>query len=361
MKKFLSGRQTFFVCIACILGPGIFSSANICTKYLSTSMWIAPLLCSLVFFVPAFLLCRLSRSHQCSIYEYTKNLFGRFSPVLSLPFSVFYLIFSALLLSYYSHIISMWILPDTDYRLICAFICIICFYALTSSFTNTSRLITITVFLSSIAVITVRISMIMSGDIANLLPIYDNETVSNGFAAAFSGLFPFFFGTGILAIMPCSKKSFPSADSSFAAIITSGLILILVSYACMSTIGPLQTGMYEDAMILAMKAFDISQITFIQRADIIFIVTWSFLILSSISLVVFIPHAHIVKVFDKKHHTLARLFLCILIFLIAVIFGDMDSALYAVSRLCLTYGVFVLFIIPAILLIFTEVRRYEKK
>lgn len=362
MKSFVHNRHVFFVCLISLFGFGIFSAANISAKSLSTSAWIAPAVCAIVFTFPALILSRLSSKYENSnIYEYSTLAAGRIGVALSFVFSLFYLLFCALMLSYYAHIISMWILPNTSFRFICAFIAVICFYALSCGFTSVTRLISMIGFLALCAVIIVRIVMIFSGDMTNLLPAIDTETLNEGFGDAFWGCLPFFFGVGTLAVIPRPKGVKSSFAGSLVAIISAGALLILVTAACMAMIGPLQTGMYEDAMVLAMKAFDISYVTFIQRADIIFIITWSLLILSSICCIIYVPYLHAEILFSKKKNTLVRFCMCLLIFIIANIPSDMTHALSLITSLCKYAGIFVIFIIPLIILIFPEVRRHAKK
>ncbi len=362
MKSFVHNRHIFFVCLISIFGFGIFSVANISAKSLSTSFWSAICVCALVFLLPAAVFSMLSRRYEDSnIYDYSTLAAGGIGKVLSFIFALFYLVFSALMLSYYSHIISMWILPNTSFRLICAFIAIVCFYALSCGLESVTRLVSLIGFFAVAAVIIVRIVMIFSGDLTNLLPIFSPETLKSGFADAFSDCLPFFFGIGTLAVIRLPKDAKSSFAGALLAITVATALMILVSAACMTMIGPLQAGMYEDAMVLAMKAFDISYVTFIQRADIIFIITWSLLILSSICCVVYIPHMYTKKLFNEKRSTLVRFCMCLLIFLIANIPADMTDALGIIATFCRTFGIFALFIIPLIILIFSEVRRHAKK
>ena len=362
MKSFTYNRHVFFVCLISMLGFGIFSFANTGAKFLSTSSWITPLACAALFSFPAVILSILSvRYENCTIFEYAPICAGKTGKVLSIIFSLFYLIFSALMLSYYSHIISMWILPDTNFRLLLAFIIIICFYALSVGFSNVARVVAMLGFISVLVVIFIRIVMIFSGDLTNLLPAIDTETIKKGFSSSFFQTMPFFFGIGALSVIPRPSSSKSPLPGALFSIVSVAVLMILISSACMAIIGPLQTGLYEDAMVVAMKAFDVSYITFIQRADIIFIITWSLLILSSACCIIYIPYSHVKAVFAKKNPVFVRLGMCAVIFLSALIPSDITHALNLISLFCIRAGVFALFIIPSVLLIFSEVRRHEKK
>lgn len=362
MKGFASGRHIFFVCITTIFGFGIFSAANLSTKYLSTSYWLALCACVALSLVPTVIFSVLARRYsQKTLYDYSPMLLGRVGHLLSFAFSLFYLIFSGLVISYYSHIVAMWILPNTDFRVICAVSVLICLYSLVRGFEGTVSLCSLLGVFAVITVIFIRILMLFSGDLTNILPFFDEITAKNGLKNSLFGCFPFFLGCGTLAIMPCQAQSKSNIIWAVLGVSVSGALLILVCSACIAMLGPLQTGLYTDAMVLAMKAFDISHITFIQRADIIFIITWSMLILSSSCCFMHIPYLYAKKLFGKGRCGAVGAVICAAVFCISLIPHDMDSALALIGKLGNSFGIFTAFVIPAVMLIRSEVLRHAEK
>lgn len=362
MKSLVYDRQIFFMCLISVLGFGIFSTANTAAASLSTGAWLAVLTDSCLFAVSTAVFCRLAKRHEGdTLYDYSPKAAGTVGKVFSAVFALFYLSFAGLAVSYFSHIVSMWILPNTSFRLIAAFIVLICAAALLQSFTSTIRLTGFLGVITVITVIVIRLVMVFCGDTSNLLPIAEHDVLQSGFIHGAISCATFFFGTGILAIIPQSSLNKHSIRAGILGVLCAGAVLILVCEACISMLGPVQTGMYPDAMAVSMKAFDISRVTFIQRADIIFIITWTLLILPAACCICYIPYVYIRKKLpESKGSPIATTVVCALVFIIANTAKSMADALSYISLLCRTAGVAAVFIIPAILLILSEVRKHEK-
>ena len=208
------------------------------------------------------------------------------------------------LISYFSHVVETWIPPHTDYRLIAAFITLICAYAISKDFTSLIRLVSFVGTLCVLAVLTVRLLMVFSSDTNNLLPLAEPQVLVSGIAEATGRLFAFFFCIGTLAIVPQGKRNKGSMLVVLLSVVCAALLLALVCAACIAVLGVPQTALYKDAMVLAMKTFDLSRSSFIQRADIIFIITWTLLILSAVCSVCYIPFVFIK---NKRMRVRARL------------------------------------------------------
>lgn len=360
MKAFVNNRQIFFMCLICTLGFGIFGIASICAQHLSTSGWILPIVCAVIFLIPSISLCCLAKNHKGdTLFDYAPALIGRLGNLFSFLYALFYLIFSSLMLSYLAHIVSLWILPYTSFRAILFFMVLICMYALFSDFTSVIRLVGFIGTLCAIASLLIRIAMITNGESANVFPLFDIEYVSEGLAPSVWEGIVFFFGMGILAVIPQSSLNSKSVLYVSLSLCVCAALMILIFYSCISMIGPLQTGLYKDAVVLAMKSFDISKVTFIQRADILFIIVWSFLILCAVCSAVYIPGLYVQRNFAFLPR-ISKLCLCAVIFSLSNIPSSMVQALYITNICCRFFGIFAVFIIPIILLAVSEVKKHEK-
>ncbi len=362
MRTPVSTRQIFIVSLVSVIGFGIFATSSIGASYMSTGAWISILCAGIIFARPAIFLTTLSRKHDGdTIFSYSQKIVGNLAGKLfSAIYAVFYLLFCAFALSYFSHIVSMWILPNTSFRFIAIFIVLVCAYALSRGFTSVIRLVSFLGTLVVFTVIIIRIIMIFSGDAINLLPIFEKEVVIKGFIKGTSAVSVFFFGVGVLGIIPHNKNAKGSVFASMGGVLVSSLVLILVCLSCFSMLGPLRTGMYFDAVALSMKAFDISRVTFIQRADIIFIITWALLMLCAICLISHIPYAYIKALLPKNKKSLGEIAVCVPVFIIAALLPNMEYAVDYLNILCMTLGIGALFIIPLILFV-AEVRNEKKK
>lgn len=363
MKAFAHNRQIFILCLVPVLGFGIFSVANTSVRYLSTSAWISVLAAAVLILPAALMLCALAKRYPGqTLMEYAPKAVGvAAGKTLALLYSLFFLTFGGLLVSYFSHVVQAWILPHTDYRFVAAFICLICAYALTKDFTSIVRLISFIGVISVAAVLLIRILMVFEGDKNNLLPFVEPEVLLAGFYDAARRMFSFFFCVGLLAVVPQRKENKHTMLVVTLAILAAAVILILVCAACISILGVPQTALYKDAMVLAMKTFDISRATFIQRSDVIFIVTWTMLILCTICGVCYVPFTFIKTLEKKRQRGGVGVLVSVLLFVIAIVPSDYANALAIINWICPTFGVAALYGIPLILLIASGVRKHEKR
>lgn len=364
MKAFVHNRQIFFICLVPILGFGMFSTANTAVRYVSTSAWAAVLGAALLVLPAAVMLCVLAKRYPGdTIMEYAPKVAGKTAGnVLTAVYALFYLVFGGLLIAYFSHIVEAWVLPFTDYRLIAVFISLICVYALSKDFISLVRLVSFIGLLCVVAVVIMRILMIFSGDTSNLLPLWEPQAVKTGLLPSMSRIFAFFCCVGTLAVIPQNKSNKGSIIVVVSAILGAALLLAVVCAACISVLGVPQTALYKDAMVLAMKTFDISRSVFIQQADIVFIAAWALLILSAVCSVCYVPFSWIK---EKTSQSAARkagtASLSAALFIISIIPAEFAAALHLLYIVCLTLGILALFAVPLIILILSEVSRREKK
>ena len=113
--------------------------------------------------------------------------------------------------------------------------------------------------------------------------------------------------------------------------------------------------------MLSVKAFDISSVSFIQRADIIFIITWTLLVLNGVCSICHIPYVYVKRILPNVKEYMKIIVVAILIFIVASLPFDAQSALLYINIWCKTLGVFVLFIMPVIIFAFSGVRHEKKK
>ncbi|MBE7026285.1 MAG: hypothetical protein E7410_01770 [Ruminococcaceae bacterium] len=362
MKENVKGRQIFFALLSTMLGGGIFTVPYVASRYMSTGAWISISFAASIFIIPMLLLSYSSKKYDgATLFEYSKIVLGkRTGEIYSFVFALFYLVFTALFISYFSHIVCSWILPDTSFHLVCAFIVFVCAYALSKGFIATLRLVSFVGIITVLAVVAMRFSMVFSGDIRGLFPLVEFGVVKKGFLDATVSVAVFFFGTGILAIIPHTKEQ-KRGFWVVSAISVGALLLILVCASCFCILGPLRTSLYPEAALLSVKAFDISSVSFIQRADIIFIITWTLLVLNGVCGICHIPYVYVKSIFLNVKEKIKILCICILIFAVAAVPYDAQCALWYINIWCKTLGFFVLFVMPTVIFALSGVRHEKKK
>ena len=106
MKESVKGRQIFFALLSTVLGGGIFAVPHIASKYMSTGAWISIIFLAIIFLVPTSVLSFVSKKNEnATLFDYSKKILGKqVGEVYSAVFAVFYLVFTALFISYFSPI-----------------------------------------------------------------------------------------------------------------------------------------------------------------------------------------------------------------------------------------------------------------
>lgn len=293
MEEKHTGVLFCILCCVGMLGLGLFSLPTAAAYFGSTFFWGYILLGAGIAFAAVLLFCAAFEKTVC---ETCRTLFPRVGRLLSLLYAVSYTAVSAFLFAYYAYTVQNWFLDGVPRVFIALFLIAVCLHTATKSGRDAERLVGFIGVFVLLTVLVMRLVMLFSGDMRNLMPVFETEQLAQlpGGAVFISG---FFVLVGLLGIWHAPRRV--KLCSGSAAVLLSALLFILAAAGCISVLGPVQTARHLNSTVLAMKNLNLSKMDFLQRGDIVFIVTWSFLIPGAGTLSCRIPYRTVCEVFPK--------------------------------------------------------------
>lgn len=363
MNRDLNFGRMLILTMVPIVGFGIFDVANLSARAASTTAWLAIVLAGVLILPSVFMLNYLSRHHEgMEITAYAQKILGKHGGhIVSYLYLLFYTIFFGFLVSYFSYIVKLWILPDVNLHLIAAFLIIVCMLTASKDFTSVLRLVCFVSILAILAMVVMRTAMFfIKGDLNRILPLFEAERLNMTFVRGVLKIFPFFFGVGVLAVIPQKRKR-GASGGTYLAVGVAVLLLILAASACISLIGVKQTAIYRDAMVMSMKQLNFARLNFTQRTDILFIITWTAFILCASAVMSYIPKTIFIRLHENADRPLFYLIYALLLFLLSLIPQSLEQVMDLIWKCCMTLGVLALFVLPLLLIIVMGVKTHGKR
>lgn len=285
MKISKRGIALFLSCCTGLLGLGLFSLPTAAAYFGSTVYWLY-LLCAMLLALLAAAL--FSAAFPDTFAKTCQTCFPKFAKLLSIAYMLFCTLTTALLFAYYAHTVQGWFLDMVPRAGIALFLILICLLTAAKPLRTILCLVGVCAAFVLPTILIMRCIMLFSGDVRNLLPLWESAQLKNLpdgilFMAGFFAL-PSIVGS---LRLPKRTKFFASGG----AIIFCFALFCLATAACISILGPTQAARHLSSTVLAMKNLRLTKLDFFRRADMIFILTWSVLILSAGSLSAHIPFA----------------------------------------------------------------------
>ena len=348
-------QKDILLCIQCgvgILGFGLFSLPTAAVYFGSNFFWGYIALAAAIALAGVLLFCTVFEE---TVYETCKAVVPRHSTWISILYAFLYTAVTAFLFSYYAHTVQNWFLDGVPRFLIALFLAAVSLYTAAKPAQDSARLIGFVGVFVLLTVVVMRFVMLFSGDVRNLMPMFEMENAMQlpGGVLFLSG---FFVLVGLLGIFRMPRKR--KRRSGAAAVVFAAFLFILAAAGCISVRGPVQTAQYLDSTVLAMKNLNLSKMDFLQRGDLVFIVTWSFLILCTSTLSCQIPYRTVCAVFPhvKRGWLYGSFFL--LYVLCAAVVPSEELALVLLVYTSVGTGAVILIILPVVLLL---VKRRKKR
>ncbi len=342
-KKY--GALLFFACTSGILGLGLFSLPTAAAHFGSTFFW-GILLGGMLVALAANTLFTLAFP-DTFVQVCSAQL-----PKVAKPLCALYLLFctlvAALLFSYYAHTVQGWFLDGVPLAPIALFLIVICLSTAAKSVKTILRLISLTTVFVLVATVIMRSVLLASGDMRNLLPLFEGARLPAlpGGSLFLSGFFVLLYVSSSIKLPKRTKLL-----ASSGAIVLSSFIFILATAGCMSVLGPLQTAEHLNSTVLAMKTLSLSALDFFQRGDLIFIFTWTVLMLSAGTLAAHLPYAALRELYPNIKPPWLLVVFFVLYAAAAFIIPSEESALLLLTYTALLGGSIFFVALPILLLI----------
>jgi len=337
------GIQLFFICCCGILGVGLFSVPTAAAYFGQTFYW-GHLLLGGTLAVAPILFCSLV-SDRALPKAYMTH-FPTTGKWLCVAHAAVYAALTACLLAYYTHTLRGWFLDGVPRFLTALFLCAICVFAAAKPMRTLFRTVSFLTVFVLLAVLSMRIVMLFCGDTRNLLPLCEQayvRTLPQGVAF----LAPFFIFSGVLTAVDAPKRT--KVWAGLFSVVACTLLLILASAACISILGPIQTAHNLNSSVLAMKNLNLSAMDFFQRGDLVFILTWSMLILCTGALGAHLPLQALHAAFPRAKRSAFALALFLVCLWSALVLPSEEAALQLLQNTAQFGGCIVLILLPTVL------------
>ncbi len=279
----LRGVSVFLMCCIGMLGAGLFALPTAATHFAGTFYWGPILAAGAVSLAAVLLFGGVSEETFCDACIKILPRTGRW---LAWGYVAVYTAVAALLLAYFSATVQNWFLDGVPRWFTALFLNMVCLYTATKPTKTIVRLLAFLGVFLLLTVTVMRFVLLFSGDIRNLLPLTEGFSPVR-MPGAIGFVFGFFVLSGVIGILEVKQKTKQTAAAW--AVGVSTLVFILATAGCISVLGSNQTARHLDSAVLAMKNLNLSKTDFLQRGDMVFIVSWSFLVPSAGTLAAHIP------------------------------------------------------------------------
>ncbi len=343
MKNIKNAVGLFAVCCISILGIGLFSLPTAGAHFGSTFYW-GYLLAGGLLVLCGVLLCTAKRTAVgYAAFQKSHPKGARF---LSILYILFYTAIAAFIFAYYTHTVQGWFLNSVQRFFLALFLVAVCLTIAAKPQKTLLRLLGFLAWFVLFAVSAMRLVMLLQGDVRHLQPFFEAETTTSLpsgtlFIAAFFVL---------LGFLPCTTENRRiKRIAAGSAVLVCTALFICATAGCISLLGPWQTAQYLNSTVLAMKSLQPAQTDLLQRADLVFILTWSVLLLCAGALCAHIPLHHLFKAYPKlKSGWLCAAF-GVVYTITALCVPSEENALLCLIYTAMPGGILFFFLLPLLL------------
>ncbi len=339
----MRGISVFLMCCVGMLGAGLFALPAAATYFAATFYWGVILTAGAVALAAALLFGGVGDQTFC---DACIKILPRGGRLLAWIYVSVYAAVAAFLLVYFSVTVQHWFLNGSSRLFTALFLNAICLYTAAKPTKTLVRLLAFLGVFLLLTIVVMRFVLLFSGDLRNLLPLTEGFS-SARFPGAVGFIFAFFVSIGSIGVLEVKKKA--KQRASAWAVVVSTAIFILATAGCISMLGSNQTAKYMDSAVLAMKNLNLAKTDFLQRGDMVFIVTWSFLVPSAGALAAHIPVQGIIRLCPSVKRRWLLPMLYVLFCIAALALCTQEAALVCLVYTSAIGGAVVLIIFPLVL------------
>lgn len=359
MKK-ITRNQLFFVVLQTQVGVGILSLPHTLFAASKQDSWISLIVAGILIQFFIFIIWKLgSRFPNKTIFEITDLLLGKFlGKVISIAYICYFLAVSSLILSLFSSLISIWILPNTPFWIVILLMVLTGVYISLGDLRVIGRFFTI-VSVLYIVVIFLLIATLLKGiNIAYILPVGGAGLVPilMGSKEAFLSmwgfeillvLFPYVLGT--------SRQIFKKMSLVNLALVLFYLFIVI---SCLVLFSPPQMKLIPQPVLYALKTLTFN---FISRLDLLFLSIWIVSVATSYMMYLFLASHGLQQLRKKKKRNKFVVIMGILSFAISVLPGENLLKIQKFSTIVTQSGIIFAMGLPVLLLLISLILRKKEE
>jgi spore germination protein (amino acid permease) len=358
MEKQVSNRQIFFITFVILTGFTVIELPKTMANSAGTGAWIDILIATIVFSLIISILISLNNMFKNkTLFEYSTLLVGK---VLTYIFTSIYILYFfgvlVIALRYNAELIKLDLLVETPIWVTILVMVFFSTYAASKGLANIGRILE---FFGTIIIgffIIISLIMILGGDLLNVLPVFEKEEIGSYINALPLTIMPF-LGLELLTMMPLTDKNKKAGWYGIGAIVSAGIIYIIIITATYAILGVEDTGTYTNALLVAIRRLEIDMFQFLKRLDIVALITWMFAVFCMITLDIYVVSEYTSKLFNKSSGKIVLICFGIIGFISALLPNNITTVNLIFNYLTTYFGLLPAFVIPTILFIVAKVKK----
>ena len=360
MDRQVSNRQLFFIIFITLYSFSVQDLPRVMARSAGTGAWVPLLLVAIFMSFAVAIIIYLGKLFKGkTLFEYSSILVGKF---LTYCFAVIYIVYFFVVLSMIhrsgAEIIKLEILSKTPVWATMFGMFLLVTYAVSKGISNIGRIFEFFGYILMFTIVSFSIAMYYSGDILNILPLFDIKEVSSYMKALPFAVMPF-LGIEALTIIPLSKiNGKKTIWTSICSVFSVLVCFILAVYLTYMMLGVEEAKNYKDTLFTGIRLIDLEILQFLKRFDTIAFVVWISIMFCSVTILTYTLTEYTHKILPKVNSTKLLIIVSVLVYIAAILPASYDKATQIFTFITMYFGLVPAFLIPMILLIVAKVKKH---
>lgn len=362
MHEGFTNRQIALIAFSTIVGYGIVTLPKNAVENAGSAAWLAIAIATVIAALSIYAMTYLGYTHQnMTLPDYSQILVGKFFTLVFLfMYILYYFTLFTLILKNVGEDIRQTIIIRTPPWVIILTFLIVAFYLATKKLKVIALVCEYYGVIIIVSIVIICILLFTQGNILNMKPFLGSRDILTYLKASSAVLLPF-LGVEVITLVPIGKKNGKKVFKyTSGAVVSVGIIYILIVEASIAVRGTDMIIRYEDTLIEIIRSIDIPYLEFLQRLDGLFLITWIMTVFTTAAVYFYAVVFLLSKCFRKANfNTIAFVVMVISFFtsLIPLTTEKVGKFLDYASY----FGIVTVVFIPMLLIIITKVKKHEKK
>ena len=353
----LTSFQLFSLLLGGMLGFGALNISRFASFVIGRDGWISVLFGGVIIIINSFIMIKLgNRFPGKTIIQYSEEIIGKvLGKALGFIFVVSAICISGLTLAVGAFVINSWILTFTPPYALYVTIILACFYVCLKDLKVLGRVSELLFFAHLIFFILFLPPVAQTGNYMNILPVAKSGWI-NIFSEIPSVLYCF-AGYELISIYYAFSED--KKKSSKSAIWSVVVIVFVYTFAVITQIILFPLDYLQKLWVPSVNFISSIQVPFLERLDIIFVISWLYVFFKVISSYYYAATIEIQQIFNIKNRKMICLFIAPVIFIVAFFssgINQIDSFTYVAT----SYTIALSLTVPMLLLVVSLLRRKGK-
>ncbi|WHS75926.1 spore germination protein [Bacillus cereus] len=351
-KYQLSGLQFFFFIIQTQIGIAVLSLPYAVFQHARTDSWLTVLLAGICvqgcILIMWFLAKRFPKD---TIFEITKIVFGiRLGQLVTIAYVVYFIMIISTILSLFSNIIQLWLLPNTPSWIPKLLLLCISVYVAKDNIKIIARFLVLTaIFLFFFLFIAMY--ALKYANFFYILPV-GKDGIDSIFKGVHEGFLSFLGFEIFMILFPyIQTNATTKLRIAFAANMFTTFFYTILTFICLVFFSPKEMEIVPQPILYLIKSFEFK---IVERPDILFTSTWIILISSTIMSYLYGASLGLQYMYEKYKRKTFVYLVSLISFIITLIFNTPAEA-HILSHIVSKVGLVFSLGLPFCLLIFSLV------